>query len=104
MLVEEEERSGDLWKRAQVTKSACEGPMSKRRFRRTSGMKKVPEMLSGTGCRRGDRRSCKAEVLSVAGAVAELGEGSGVLLGSARCILDGEGAAVLCRARRGSQL
>ena len=34
---------------------------------------------------------------------AELGEGSGMLLGSARCVMDGEEVAALHRARRWSQ-
>ena len=49
VLAGEEERYGDLWKHTQARKSACEGLISKRRFSQTSGMKKVPEMLSGTG-------------------------------------------------------
>ena len=43
-------------------------------------------------------------MVSSVGVVAELGEGSGVLLESARCVLDSEGVAVLCRARRWSLL
>ena len=49
VLAGEEERSGDLWKCTQATKSACKGLISKRRFRLTSGMKKVPEILFGMG-------------------------------------------------------
>ena len=49
VLAGEEERSGDLWKLTQATKNASEGSMSKRRFKRTSEMKKVPEMLSRMG-------------------------------------------------------
>ena len=60
-------------------------------------------VLSGAGWRCEDDRSSETEAEGTAGVAAELGDGSGVFVGSVRSFLDGKGMAALHRARRWSQ-